>query len=158
MPRIAGLALILAGLALAGCGGEPAQQAETAPEGMPGVAAFDARLILPAVKGNPGALYFEITNNGQGDTAIAGAFVEGAGLAMVHTTTREGGVASMNETKSVPVAKGATVAFAPGGKHVMAMQLDEALAAGGTTEVTLTFEGGDKLSFPAAIRAAGDDR
>jgi hypothetical protein len=40
----------------------------------------------------------------------------------------------------------------------MAMELGDTLSAGGSTEVTLTFEGGDKLSFPAAIKAAGDDR
>ena len=41
--------------------------------------------------------------------------------------------------------------------HVMAMELDDTLAAGGETEVTLTFVGGDKVSFPVEIRAAGDD-
>ncbi len=55
-------------------------------------------------------------------------------------------------------AKGDTVKFAPGGKHVMAMELDDTLAAGETTEVTLTFLGGDKLTFPATILAAGDAR
>ncbi len=38
----------------------------------------------------------------------------------------------------------------------MAMDLADTLAAGGTTEVTLTFANGDKVSFDAEIVAAGD--
>jgi hypothetical protein len=40
----------------------------------------------------------------------------------------------------------------------MAMDLAETVAAGGEAEVTLTFVGGDKFSFPAEVRAAGDER
>ena len=40
----------------------------------------------------------------------------------------------------------------------MAMELDETLAAGGTTEVTLNFVGGKEISFPAEVLAAGDER
>ena len=36
--------------------------------------------------------------------------------------------------------------------------LDPALQAGGTTELTLTAVGGETMTFPVAIRAAGDDR
>ena len=40
----------------------------------------------------------------------------------------------------------------------MAMDLADTVTAGGTAEVTATFLGGDKVSFPAEVRAAGDDR
>jgi len=154
----AAAALALAGIGLASCGDSGSQQSEASPEAPVGISAKDGRLVLPAVKGNPGAVYFDITNNGGKDTAIAGAFVDGAKMAMLHTTSTEGGVASMKDMDQVPLAKGATVRFAPGGNHVMAMDLDAALAAGGTTEVTLTFTDGDKVSFPAKILAAGDAR
>lgn len=158
MRFLAGAALSIAALGLAACGEQPAQETETAPEAAPGVTVANGRLILPAVKGNPGVVYFDLTNNSDTETAIAGVSVQGAAAAMLHATTMKDGVASMDEMTSVPVAKGATVSFAPGGNHVMAMELGETLAAGGSTEVTLTFEGGDKLSFPVEIRAAGDDR
>ena len=67
-------------------------------------------------------------------------------------------MASMKEMDQVPVAKGETVKFAPGGNHVMAMDLDAALEKGDTTEVTLTFSDGDKVTFPAGVLAAGDAR
>jgi hypothetical protein len=47
------------------------------------------------------------------------------------------------------------VQFAPGGKHVMAFDLSDKLAAGGTAELTITFADGDKISAPLAVEAAG---
>ena len=51
---------------------------------------------------------------------------------------------------------GEEVVFEPGGKHVMAYEVDEGLEVGGETEVTRTFVGGGKVSFPVEIRAPGD--
>jgi copper(I)-binding protein len=150
----------LACLALAACNREPAEPAaqasEAAPEAPAGITVANGRLVLPPVKGNPGAVYFDLTNNGDADTAIGGAFVDGADSAMLHTTTESSGMTSMAHMDSVPVAKGTTVSFAPGGNHVMAMGLSDTLTAGTSTEVTLTFADGDKVSFPAEVRAPGD--
>ncbi|MBO9498381.1 MAG: copper chaperone PCu(A)C [Novosphingobium sp.] len=155
-------ALVLAGIGLASCGkggSEPSAAAsEAAPEAPSGISVADGRLVLPAVKGNPGAVYFDVTNNGAKDTAIAGAFVDGAKSAMLHTSVEMNGMSAMKDMDQIAVAKGATVRFAPGGNHVMAMDLDPALQAGGTTEVTLTFSDGDKVSFEAKVLAAGDAR
>ena len=40
----------------------------------------------------------------------------------------------------------------------MANDLADTVAAGSTADVTLTFVGGDKITFPAEVRAAGDER
>jgi copper(I)-binding protein len=160
--RFAVVALTIAGAGLAGCNKQPSEPAATptaaAPDAPAGLAVTNGRLVLPAVSGNPAAVYFDIANTGVADTAIAGVSVEGAKSAMLHTTTQSGGMSSMKEMSSVSVRKGQTVQFAPGGNHVMAMGLDASLKAGGTTEVTLTFASGDKASFPAAIEPAGTMR
>ncbi|WEK47030.1 MAG: copper chaperone PCu(A)C [Candidatus Andeanibacterium colombiense] len=155
---LAALALTIAGGGLASCKDGGAQPSQSAPEAPAGISAADGRLVLPAVKGNPGAVYFDITNNGDKDTAIAGAFVDGAKSAMLHTSVMSGGMSSMQDMDQIPLAKGATVSFAPGGNHVMAINLDPALTAGGTTEVTVTLASGDKVSFQAKVLAAGDAR
>lgn len=134
--------------------GESPEQAEAGPEAPEGISTANARLMLPAVAGNPGAAYFDLVNSGTGSRVVRAASVAGAGSAMMHTTI-EGG---MQEVAQVVVAPGETVRFEPGGNHVMAMDLAETVAAGGTAEVTLTFVGGDKISFPAEVRAAGDER
>jgi copper(I)-binding protein len=116
--------------------------------------ATNGRLALPPVKGNPGAVYFNLTNTGKAEVAVRGADVEGAQSAMMHLT--EAG--SMTDLPAQSVKAGETVRFAPGGRHVMAMGLADMLRAGGSTKVTLHLGTGDKIVFPAEIVAAGDAR
>ena len=146
----AALALAVAALMPMACSEAP-EQAETAPEGPEGVSVTNARLMLPAVVGNPGAVYFDIANASDRNRVIRKAEVAGAGSSTMHT-------ADMQEMTQVMVGPDQTVKFEPAGQHVMAMDLAENVTAGGKAEVTLTFVGGDKISFPADVRAAGDER
>lgn len=150
-------ALALVALGPVACGEAPTESAAD-PDAPAGISADDARLMLPAVPGNPGAVYFDIANNGADTATILSVHVEGAGSAMMHRMTMSDGQASMEAAPRVEVPAGETVRFAPGGLHVMAMDLADTLVAGGATEVTLTFASGDKISFPAEVRAAGDAR
>jgi copper(I)-binding protein len=147
--RIA-LALAAASLVPMACSEAP-EQAETAPEAPEGVTVTNARLMLPAVAGNPGAAYFDLANASETNRVIRAVSVAGAGSAMMHT-------ADMQEMAQIVTPPGETVTFAPGEQHVMAMDLAETVVAGGQAEVTVTFVGGDKVSFPAEVRAAGDER
>ncbi len=146
----AALALTVAALAPAACSETP-EQAETAPEAPEGVAVTNARLMLPAVAGNPGAVYFDLENASETNRVIRAVSVAGAGNAMMHT-------GDMQEMAQVVTPPGETVKFAPGEQHVMAMDLADTVVPGGQAEVTVTFVGGDKVSFPAEVRAAGDER
>jgi len=155
---LAGIVLATAAIGLSACGSEPAQQAEAAPEGMPGVEVSKARLVLPAVKGNPGVLYFDLTYDGERAAALRGVDVAGAKGATMHQYVDLSGEMAMYELLPQPLAKGQTLKFEPGGYHIMVDGLDEGIAAGGTVEATLIFAGGDKSSFPVEVRAAGEDR
>lgn len=154
------LAVSVGTLGLAACSSEPEQEAQEElagdPEAPEGITVDQGRLSLPAVSGNPGAVYFTVSNNGDAEMAIRSVFVEGASMAMLHQTRDEAGVTRMEEANEVEVPAGQTLGFEPGGLHVMAMDLDETMQAGDETEVTLTFASGDKVSFPAFIRAPGD--
>ncbi len=151
---LASLALVLAGTGLAACGEQQAPPAEKT-DSKPGVAVTNGRLVLPAVAGNPAALYFDIVNSGDDYAVLRKAEVPNAKETMMHETVTAGGVAQMGPLSPVNLIKGEPVKFEPGGKHVMVMGLDPAPKAGDTTEVTLTFAGGDKLSFNAAVEAPG---
>ncbi|RYG28292.1 MAG: copper chaperone PCu(A)C, partial [Burkholderiales bacterium] len=94
-----------------------------------------------------GAVYFTISNNADKAASVVSAYVEGAANAEIHET--KGG--SMAAVKTVDVAPGATVEFAPGGLHVMAFELPASFQDGGTTELTVSFADGDKISAPLAI-------
>ncbi len=147
------VALTIAALGPAACGEAP-EQADTGPTAPDGISVTNARLMLPAVPGNPGAVYFDVANTGDSGRMIRAASVVGAGSSMMHTTVD----GNMQETLQIMVAPGETVKFEPGGNHIMAMNLADTVTAGSQAEVTLTFVGGDAISFPADVRAAGDER
>jgi copper(I)-binding protein len=158
---LAGTLLTAVAIGLGSCG-QGANQSEptaTAPDGFPGITVSDGRLVLPAVKGNPGALYFNLDYTGNDIAMIRAVHVDGAQDAELHESTKNpNGVVEMHKIVQLAVPKGQTLKFEPGGNHVMVLKLDDTLKAGGTTEATLTFAGGDKTSFPAKIEPAGSAR
>ncbi|MBX7496085.1 copper chaperone PCu(A)C [Qipengyuania sp. 6B39] len=156
--RFATLALAVAALPLAGCSGgdTPTEAAEDA--NPTGLEVSDARLVLPAVSGNPGAIYMTVTNAGERNVAIRGTSVEGASSAQIHDTVESAGEMVMGEMGQVMVAAGESASFEPGGKHIMAFDLDPSLTAGGTTALTLTIVGGKTMTTDIAVIGAGDDR
>jgi copper(I)-binding protein len=156
---LAPFALVLGTLALAGCGSQKAQPAAKAqPDAQEGISITDGRLVLPAVKGNPGAVYFTVHNDSASQVAIRHAAVKGAKSAMIHTVTIFDSKADMEEMSQVAVPAHGELVFEPGKLHIMAMDLDDTLQKGGTTQVTLEFAGGDQAEFPVEILAAGDAR
>ncbi|MEO6153426.1 MAG: copper chaperone PCu(A)C [Croceibacterium sp.] len=147
------LALALATQGLVACGQDQAE-APAAAKALAGIAVTNGRLALPPVKGNPGAVYFDIANTGAKDVAFRSAEVAGAKSAMLHSVSN--GV--MQDVMVQPVKAGETLHFAPGDKHIMALGLDDTLKPGGTTDVVLHFSTGEKVTFPATILAPGDKR
>lgn len=150
----ASMALITAPIALAACGSETAPEAE-APEGV-GLEVTNARLVMPAVSGNPGALYLDITNASERNIAIGGVSIDKAASAELHGyTDYEGYEPEMITLGPVLIEQGETRTFEPGGKHIMAMDLADDVAEGGSVEVTVTIAGGDKQSFTAKVVGPG---
>ncbi len=127
-------------------------EAELAPEAKPGLALSDGTLMLPVVAGRPGAAYFTLRNTSGKEVELAGVYIDGAASAEIHET--QGG--QMTPVERLVIPAGDSADFARGGLHVMAFDLSDALSAGGTTEITLTFSDGDKLSAPLEVKAMGD--
>jgi hypothetical protein len=155
--------LALSLLATAACSGETASDNKTATSAAetptsPVISIDNARLVLAPVSGNPAALYFDLSYSGPSDQTIASIAIEGAGMSMIHQTAQNNGAMSMMEAAPIALVNGKTVAFAPGGLHVMAMQPSADWKAGERVNVTLTMSDGSTNVFPADIRAAGDAR
>lgn len=150
--KLAPLLFALAVVSLPGCKQEGAQVPAKSVEAKAGVTLGDGTLRLPAVKGNPGAAYFTITNTAaSGSVSVTGVTIAGAGKTEMHQT--KDGV--MSPVDRLDVEAGGTIKFAPGGLHVMAFDLDPSLTAGGTTELTVNFADGTKAVLPLALEAAG---
>ncbi|MFZ0493904.1 MAG: copper chaperone PCu(A)C [Acidimicrobiia bacterium] len=107
----------------------------------------DARISLPA--GPNAAVYFELVNNGDHEAELVGAESDIA-IAEIHQTTMSGGMMQMTPVDQITVAPGQTVEFAPGGLHVMLMDVP-ALELGQKVEVTLAFSDGQRVTFDAEV-------
>ena len=124
----------------------------------PGMEITNARLVLAPVAGNPAAVYFDAAYNGERGISITGAEVAGAASATVHAMMEYDFKMTMAEAGPIAIRGGESQTFEPGGLHVMAMELDESIAAGDTVEVTLKIIGGKTHKCDAEVRAAGEER
>jgi copper(I)-binding protein len=150
-------------LALGGCEGKapspaPSETADATPENAPGISVGQATVQLPVIAGRPGAAYFEVSQGSGPPRRIVRVDVAGAGRAELHQTmdSMPGSMSSMKPVSGVLVEPGKTVRFAPGGMHVMVYDLARTLKAGDKTELTLTFDNGDKASVPATVTTVGN--
>ena len=144
--------LIAAPLLLAACKKEP--EAPPVPNVKAGIEIANARLVLPVVSDNPGAVYFTITNGTAQTVTIAVIDVRGAAMAMMHETVNSGGKSTMVMLNKVDVPANGTATFAPGGKHVMVTGLDRSLRPGAKSKLTLTFDDGDRAAVELPVISA----
>jgi hypothetical protein len=73
---------------------------------------------------------------------------------MLHKSEMTGGMSSMHHVDEVDVPGGGSIAFAPGGYHLMCMQATSAITPGTKVPVTLLFKNGSKLIVSFAVRNA----
>ena len=148
--------VLAAALMMAGCSSpETAPKADDNPTGL---TISNARLILPAVAGNPAAVYFDLKNEGKRSVAVRRADVADAKTSAMHDMMEYNHEMTMADMGPLTIPQGQTVKFEPGSKHVMAFDLSPELKVGGTTEMTLTVAGGDKATFDVPVVAANAAR
>jgi len=149
----AAVALGLGTVVLGGCSEEPAETKEAASP----LSATDGKLFLPAVEGNPAAVYFNLKNDSDRAIAVRRADVDGAARAELHDYM-EYDDTEMGSIGMVTIEPGDTVAFEPGKKHVMAFDVSPDLKPESVTSVTLTMAGGDTMSFDVDVLPADAER
>ena len=147
----------LVSLALGACGQDaPTPQASTeaavpvAAQVAAGIQASDGVLVLPAVKGRPGAAYFMVSNTSGRPATVTGITIESVGKTEMHETM--GG--KMSPLSTVEVLPRQMVMFERGGKHVMAFDVAPTVKVGDTVEMTLAFGDGGKLAVPLKVESA----
>jgi copper(I)-binding protein len=102
----------------------------------------------------PAGGYFTLHNSGAAGIVLTGAQTSACSMLMLHKSTQSGGMSSMEDVASVPVAPGDTVKFAPGGYHLMCMDPSPAMRPGNTVAVTFKFSDGSKATANFAVRNA----
>lgn len=98
-----------------------------------------ARVTLGKIANS--AAYFSIENGGTSDDRLIDARGEISDKIELHTHIRDGDVMRMRRLDAgVGVPAGKSVAFAPGGHHVMLIGVKSPLKEGNTIALTLVFE------------------
>lgn len=97
-------------------------------------------------------LVLTVENRGEGDDRLLGAESDAALAVEIHRTVVEAdGRAFMRMLDDVIVPSGGSVAFRPGGLHLMLVVPDERVVVGGTFEVTLRFERTDPVTLTVTV-------
>ena len=100
--------------------------------------------------------FLTITNTGSAPARLIGGAVTGAGRSEVHATTNEGGIARMRPVAGgLEIKPGETVKLAPGGYHLMFMDLKGSFVDGELVEGTLRFEKAGDLPVEFEVQSVG---
>ncbi len=160
--------LAAAAMLLSGC-----QQRDKALE------VHEAWVKLPAVPGNPGAAYFTIDGGSEGAVLVkvAAPFAlrsemhesmamdapggeHMTGMMGEHMNGQMGdhmaGAMTMAPIADVPVPAHGTLAFAPGGRHVMLYDISPDVKPGDSVPLRFEFAQGAPIAIEATVLAAGD--
>ncbi|MCB1955848.1 MAG: copper chaperone PCu(A)C [Rhodocyclaceae bacterium] len=106
---------------------------------------------MPPVARNTAA-FLVLANPGQAAVTVVGASTPAAARAELHDHLRDGEVMRMRRVESVEVPAGGEVRFAPGGLHVMLMDLAAPLRAGQVVAIDLVLADGQHVTVQAPVR------
>ena len=96
--------------------------------------------------------YVTIRNSGAKADRLLAAKTEFAQSVEIHTHIMDGDIARMRRVEAVDVPAGQTVAFNPGGLHLMVLGLKQPLKEGESLPLTLVFETAGEIKVTAAVR------
>ncbi|MGC2780350.1 MAG: copper chaperone PCu(A)C [Bradyrhizobium sp.] len=134
--------------------------------GSPGVLAADVTagdlvIVQPWSRATPGgaktgAGYLTIENKGSAPDRLMAVSGDIAGRIEVHEMAVTNGVMTMRPLeKGLTIEPGKTVALAPGGYHLMMMELKAPLKQGDKLPLTLEFEKAGKVVVTLDVQAVG---
>lgn len=103
-----------------------------------------------------GGGYLTIENKGTAPDRLVGGSAEVAGKIEVHEMATTNGVMTMRALdKGLAIEPGKTVKLAPGGYHLMLMELKSPLKQGDKVPVTLQFEKAGKVNVSLDVQGVG---
>jgi copper(I)-binding protein len=109
--------------------------------------------VAEPVTGERAAMYFSVTNNGDVDDELLAVSTTAAEVAEIHRTEHEGGTMKMVPADALTVPAGGRVDLAPGGYHVMLLDLTGHLFPDDRFDVTLRFRhAGEVVARARVIR------
>ncbi len=98
-----------------------------------------------------GAGYLTVRNTGAQPDRLIAVSTPGAATVEIHEGFTENGVAKMREVEGIEIPAGGEAKLAPGGFHLMLIDLKEGLAEGMSVPATLTFEKAGTVEVELAV-------
>jgi len=106
-----------------------------------------------------GAGYLTIRNTGQQPDRLVSVSMPPAGRVEIHEMAEKDGVMTMRPMSGgVTIAPGQTVTLAPGGIHLMLLDLKSQITRGDQLQGVLEFEKAGKVTVPFVAEAVGAPR
>lgn len=100
--------------------------------------------------------YLTIDNKGSAPDRLISGAGDNIGRVEIHEMAMNNGVMKMRPLdKGLPIEAGKTVKLAPGGYHLMLMDLKQPFKAGDKVPVTLEFEKAGKVAVSLDVQAVG---
>ncbi len=97
------------------------------------------------------AAFMVLRNAGERDLAVVDARSPAAGITELHNHVDVDGVMQMRRVDEIAVPAGGSVELAPGGLHLMLIDLVAPLHEGDEVEITLVLDGDETLSLTAPV-------
>ena len=132
-----------------------------APAQAQGVKAGDLVITQPWSRATPGGAkiaggYLMIENNGAAPDRLVSGSADFAGKVEIHEMAMNNGVMTMRPLdKGLVIEPGKTVKLAPGGYHLMLMDLKRPLKQGDKVPLTLEFEKACKVVLSLDVQGVG---
>ena len=98
------------------------------------------------------AAFMVLRNSGDQDLAVVDASSPAAEVTELHNHVDVDGVMQMRQVPDIAVPAGGSTELAPGGLHLMLIDLVAPLREGEEVEITLTLEGDETLTFSAPVK------
>ena len=109
--------------------------------------------VLPGAL--PAGAYVVLRNDGDRPVSLTGASSPAYGEAMLHESSRAGGMSRMTMVDALAIPAHGTQALAPGSYHLMLMDAKQPVRPGDIVRVTLKFGDGSTLPVEFLARPAG---
>jgi copper(I)-binding protein len=108
--------------------------------------------VLPGTL--PAGAYVALHNDGDQAVSLTGANSVAYGEAMLHESSRAGGMSRMTMVDALAIPAHGTQILAPGGYHLMLMDAKQPVRPGDTVRITLKFDDGSTLPVDFIARPA----
>jgi copper(I)-binding protein len=107
--------------------------------------------VAEPVLGERAAMYLTVDNLGDADDELVAVSTPVAGVVEIHRTVSDGGMMRMERVESLEIPTGEQVRLAPGGYHIMLLELQDHIMPGDAIDATLRFHRAGEVAVRARV-------